>query len=270
MNHHHSPIPRHPQPHTPQASVDMCLLCFDVLLLKLQRRSRGDYGVDLMAGMPLYPGAAGVKCPLFITWDIWRRGRWELRGCIGSLQPLALNKGVTKYALTSALQDRRFQPIVPQEVPQLRAKVSLLVQYEPCAHVYDWIVGLHGIMIEWIEEIPEDPRFKVERNNVAADTPHTRRYSATYLPEVAAEQGWDSRQALESLIRKAGYNGQITDELLGRIKCTRYQSSKCAVDFRDYCQVRQEQMVNGTIDPQALLAYQVATTQASNSNCNIM
>ena len=268
MNHTTQQTP--PQTQNPQATLEMCLLCFDVLLLKLQRGSRGDYQLDLMTGMPLYPGAVGVKCPLFVTWDVWRHGRWELRGCIGSLQPLALNKGVPKYALTSALQDRRFQPIVPQEVPHLRAKVSLLVQYEPCAHVYDWIVGVHGIMIEWSDDIPADAREKVEGFNGVDGINNARRYSATYLPEVAAEQGWDARQAVESLIRKAGFNGPVMDELLGRIKCTRYQSSKCAADFRDYCHARQQQMTGGSIEPQALQAYQVATSQANKNNCNIM
>jgi AMME syndrome candidate gene 1 protein len=35
-----------------------------------------------------------------------------------------------------------------------------------------------------------------------------RNYSATYLPDVAMEQGWDQLQAITSLIKKAGYNGQ--------------------------------------------------------------
>ena len=276
MNHHGKTQQQQPPPSPsptkdPQATLEMCLLCFDVLLLKLQRRSCGDYGLDLMAGMPHYPGAAAVvKCPLFVTWDIWRHGRWELRGCIGSLQPLALNQGVPKYALTSALQDRRFQPILPQEVPHLRAKVSLLVQYEPCAHVYDWTVGVHGIVIEWTEEIPQSPIEKVVGYPVPKIPNHTRRYSATYLPEVAAEQGWDTRQAVESLIRKAGFTGPVVQELLGRIKCTRYQSSKCEADFRHYCRVRNQQEMSGSIDPRALQAYQVAVSQANYTNCTIM
>ena len=34
-----------------------------------------------------------------------------------------------------------------------------------------------------------------------------RHYSATYLPGVAAEQGWDKNETLKSLIKKAGYKG---------------------------------------------------------------
>ena len=38
----------------------------------------------------------------------------------------------------------------------------------------------------------------------------SRQYSATYLPGVAAEQGWDKFQTLESLVKKSGYKGRIT------------------------------------------------------------
>jgi hypothetical protein len=45
---------------------------------------------------------------------------------------------------------------------------------------------------------------------------------------------WNQHEALQSLIRKAGYDGPIQDELLARIRCTRYQSSKCRVTYQEY------------------------------------
>jgi AMMECR1 domain-containing protein len=48
--------------------------------------------------------------------------------------------------------------------------VSLLVDFEEADHHFDWEVGVHGIQII----------FSVE----------SRSYSATYLPEVALEQGF--------------------------------------------------------------------------------
>ena len=71
----------------------------------------------------------------------------------------------------SAFQDRRFEPIAAREVPSLRCSVSLLVCYETAAHAFDWVVGTHGILIKF-----QDKKGK--------------HYSATYLPEVASEQGW--------------------------------------------------------------------------------
>ena len=53
----------------------------------------------------------------------------------------------------------------------------------------------------------------------------------SYLPEVAADQGWDQGATIESLLRKAGY-------LLQKLQCTRYQSSKTRVTFDEYLQVR--------------------------------
>jgi AMMECR1 domain-containing protein len=34
-----------------------------------------------------------------------------------------------------------------------------------------------------------------------------KQFSATYLPGVAAEQGWNKIQTLESLVRKSGFKG---------------------------------------------------------------
>lgn len=47
-------------------------------------------------------------------------------------------------------------------------------------------MGRHGLIIKFT-----DPLLQCRR-------------TATFLPEVAADQGWSRRQCLESLIRKAG------------------------------------------------------------------
>ena len=51
----------------------------------------------------------------------------------------------------------------------------------------DWVLGTHGIRISFIH--------------------HGRRYGATYLPDVAVEQGWTKEETVESLMRKAGWDG---------------------------------------------------------------
>jgi uncharacterized protein (TIGR00296 family) len=121
---------------------------------------------------PIPPFMEGLSpCPLFITWekrDVASSVDYRLRGCIGTLSPRPLATAVREYALTSAFGDRRFDPVRVEEVPNLRVGVSLLVKYEVCSDVYDWQVGVHGILIKF----------------------HTEglQYSATYLPEVAKEQ----------------------------------------------------------------------------------
>lgn len=51
--------------------------------------------------------------------------------------------------------------------------------------------------------------------------------------------GWTQREAIESLIRKAGYRDRITDALLDSIALTRYQSSKCKLSYDEYVALRQ-------------------------------
>ena len=62
--------------------------------------------------------------------------------------------------------------------------------------------------------------------------------TATYLPEVAREQGWSKLQAIDSLLRKGGYKDTITEEFRLKIKLTRYQSEKSILTYEDYCKLR--------------------------------
>ena len=201
----------------------MCYHCFDILVEELQGKSKSSrWRTPRNRPAPDYAKSLPdptVECPIFITWEKVRpvtgfpgnllSGRgdsngqpvYELRGCIGTLSPKPLITSVGDYALTSALRDRRFQPITPQEIPSLRVSVSLLVQYEPCQDCFDWVVGTHGILIRF--------------------TKANREYSATYLPEVAKDQGWNQKAAVTALIRKAGFAGIIDLDIFEAIQCTR-------------------------------------------------
>lgn len=77
-----------------------------------------------------------------------------------------------------------------------------------------------------------------------------REYHATFLPEVAKEQGWTKEETLKHLIRKAGeiintrfliqfvgYTGKLQD-VEKKIQLERYQSSKCEITYKDYCSMR--------------------------------
>jgi uncharacterized protein (TIGR00296 family) len=155
-----------------------------------------------------------ATCPLFVTWHIRRRSGSHLRGCIGSLSPLALPAGVADYALVAAFQDHRFPPIAAKEVPDLEVCVSLLSQYEEGADPLDWAVGTHGIIIS----------FNGDR---------AREYSAVFLPEVAAEQGWDRETTLQHLVAKAGYPGSWRD-VAEAMKLVRFQSSRAEMTYAQF------------------------------------
>ena len=163
--------------------------------------------------------------------DIAEKADYDLRGCVGTLSPKSLQYALSEFAVTSALHDHRFDPISLRELPYLRVGVSLLVKYEVCDHCLDWEVGVHGIIIKFDHNII-DKRGIERRGGGRGDT--TATYSATYLPEVAFEQKWTQQETVLSLVRKAGYRGVITDELLVRIRCTRYQSSKYQRTYQEY------------------------------------
>lgn len=135
--------------------------------------------------------------------------------------------GLREYAVIAAFHDSRFSPIVSSELSQLRCDISLLTNFEPLGvgRIHDWRIGTHGIQIDL--------------------TDAGRHYSATFLPEVAREQGWTHEETIEELVHKSGYRGTLTAELKQRIRLTRYQSEKESLTYDKYCALRKA-LVNGT------------------------
>lgn len=78
-----------------------------------------------LAEMPANLRAPGAT---FVTLH-WRG---ELRGCVGTLeasQPLA--EDVRVHAVAAALQDYRFPPVQPEELPDIRIEISRLTAPQP-------------------------------------------------------------------------------------------------------------------------------------------
>eukprot|EP00041_Stephanoeca_diplocostata_P003326 m.33540 g.33540 ORF g.33540 m.33540 type:complete len:206 (+) comp14241_c0_seq3:305-922(+) len=182
--------------------------CFDVLLHKLTMK-------ETSAPHPqLPPKLCSVRCPLFVT---WKKGKQhDLRGCIGIFSPVPLGTGLAQYASISAFEDRRFNPITHDELAHLHCTVSLLVEFERGRDYLDWTVGVHGIRIELRD---------AATGNVV---------SATYLPEVASEQGWSKVQAIDSLLRKGGYRGKINDSIRSQISLERYKSARYNASYEQW------------------------------------
>jgi len=132
--------------------------------------------------------AADTTYPLFVTWNtLSSNGHKSLRGCIGTFEAQELAFGLKSYALTSAFGDTRFSPITSSLIPSLSCSLTLLSSFETCSHALDWVLGTHGLRISFVHR--------------------GRRYGATYLPDVALEQGWTKEETVESLMRKAGWDG---------------------------------------------------------------
>lgn len=193
------------------AKPEMCYFCFDVLYCHL-------YHLD----PPRVPSFTNDQYPLFVTWKIGKDKK--LRGCIGTFNEMNLHHGLREYAVTSAMKDSRFNPVSRDELAKLHVSVSILCHFMDAADFLDWEIGVHGIRIEFYNE-------------------RGSKKTATYLPEVPREQGWDKIQTIDSLLRKGGYKGTVTPEVRRSIRLVRYQSEKITVAYSDYlahCRQRRE------------------------------
>ncbi len=141
------------------------------------------------------------KFPIFVTYYLDGR----LRGCIGTFKEDLLGQNLQSYSIIAAVRDSRFAPILAKELPRITCEVSLLSHFEKIEHPLDWEVGKHGIEIEFNDQEGGGP------------------YRGTYLPHVASEQGWDQREALDSLLKKAGfYDGCLEDVMSSFVLIRRY------------------------------------------------
>jgi hypothetical protein len=150
-------------------------------LLALARKS-----VEFAVGKDeLYQPSASADATLdqergaFVTLTI----SGELRGCIGytsAIKPLYMTvRDTAKYA---ALNDPRFPPVSPSELPRLEYEVSVLSPLRRVLDVQQIKVGEHGLLMK------------------NGDS------EGLLLPQVPVEQKWDRQTFLEQTCRKAGMN----------------------------------------------------------------
>jgi uncharacterized protein (TIGR00296 family) len=132
--------------------------------------------------LPSLPPVFREKRGVFVT--LTERG--ELRGCIGLPYPvMPLGEAILEAAASAALQDPRFPPVEPDEIPEIRVEVTVLSvpapltgppgDRESCVQV-----GTHGLIVQG----------------------HGR--SGLLLPQVATEYCWTACDFLDHTCRKAG------------------------------------------------------------------
>lgn len=187
----------------------------------------------LISAAPPSSSSSNPEFPLFVTWNtLAKSGSKRLRGCIGTFESQKLDYGLKTYALTayvvpvpaiacrvltmcSAFEDSRFSPIDARELPTLECGVTLLTNFETAPDPMAWEIGKHGLRISF--------------------THHSRRYGATYLPDVAYEQGWTKSETLISLMHKAGWRGRDDDwRKVADLKVVRYQGSKATTNYTEW------------------------------------
>ena len=121
-------------------------------------------------------GELRAKCGAFVT----LRKAGHLRGCIGHVETSApLYQTVRECALAAALRDPRFEPVTPEEVPDLRIEISVLSGFKD-VRPEEIEVGRHGLLVSR----------GLQRGLL--------------LPQVASESNWDGEKFLKEACLKAG------------------------------------------------------------------
>ncbi|HEX3580692.1 MAG TPA: AmmeMemoRadiSam system protein A [Thermoanaerobaculia bacterium] len=105
----------------------------------------------------------------------------ELRGCIGSIEPVApLYVAVSQSAISAAFRDPRFHPLSSEELPGIHIEISVMGPIERVVEVEEIVVGRDGLIIR--------------RGGNAG----------LLLPQVATDYGWDREMFLQQTCYKAG------------------------------------------------------------------
>jgi len=104
-----------------------------------------------------------------------------LRGCIGLIYPIKpLYQTVAEMAVAAAVEDPRFPPLSPEDLPFLEIEISALSPLERVENIEEIEVGKHGLYI---------------RNGP---------FAGLLLPQVATEYNWDRETFLQQTCLKAG------------------------------------------------------------------
>lgn len=105
----------------------------------------------------------------------------ELRGCIGSIKPVAaLYRAVSMSAVNAAFRDPRFYPVERDELGTLHVEISVMGPIEVIGSFEDIVVGRDGLIVS------------------------RGAFAGLLLPQVATEYGWDRDTFLAHTCLKAG------------------------------------------------------------------
>ncbi len=159
-----------------------------VFLVKLARKAIHEY---LAYGRRIKPPENTPKHLVkkgaaFVTLETYLNGRYELRGCIGFIKPIApLVDTVINSAIAASTEDPRFPPMTLSELSDVTVEVSVLSVPELIkAKGYDIIkevtIGYHGLIVQ------------------------LGVFSGILLPVVPVEYCWDVETFLAETCLKAG------------------------------------------------------------------
>ncbi|MGA3112644.1 MAG: TIGR00296 family protein [Candidatus Bathyarchaeia archaeon] len=133
------------------------------------------------------PKKMSERCGVFVTINSIKRGKKELRGCIGYPYPTSpLVEAVIDSAINAATEDPRFYPISLDELGKVVFEVSVLTPPEAVQ--------------------ADNPREYIKKIKVGEDGLIVERgpYKGLLLPQVPVEWGWCEEEFLCQCCVKAG------------------------------------------------------------------
>lgn len=106
----------------------------------------------------------------------------ELRGCVGLIEPVSeLGAGIIEMTKAAAFDDSRFPPLTKEELNDIEIEISVLTAPQKISNPNKIELGKHGVIV---------------RSGLN---------SGVFLPQVAAETGWDLETFMGQLCsQKAG------------------------------------------------------------------
>ena len=95
-------------------------------------------------------GVLATRAGAFVT---LRRLDGELRGCIGTIEPMRSNvaEEIIHNAMSAATRDPRFPAVLPSELPALRYGVDVLSVPEKVRGLEDLDSQVYGVIIETVD-----------------------------------------------------------------------------------------------------------------------
>jgi AmmeMemoRadiSam system protein A len=146
-------------------------------LLQIARRSLNETIVHGRRWQPEKPaGILAERRGAFVTLHV----HGKLRGCVGQVEShKSLAGTVARCAISAAREDDRFNPVQPDEVPQLAIEISVLSPPKPITP-NEIQIGTHGLIVE------------------------CGPFRGLLLPQVATERHWSAEKFLSETCLKAG------------------------------------------------------------------
>jgi MEMO1 family protein len=146
-------------------------------LLKIARHSIETYLATQK--IPDFTVSDSLKLPgaAFVTLEV----NGQLRGCIGQTAAITpLYETIAHCAVSAAVEDYRFDPVTPAELPDIHIEISVLTPLQKVNSLDEIVVGRDGLLI-----------------GLGSNR-------GLLLPQVATEQHWDKTEFLEGTCHKAG------------------------------------------------------------------